>query len=852
MIDSQQYLSRAHDRAGDSPLPHGRVWNNLGPFVLVLLELALILLTVYLFKIEPNLPFLAVLCLAAGGFLVHAWLPPRFRLAFFCLLSLASAVLLFGWQTAGWFLGLGGVLIALPHLPVPWKYRVLLIAAAGFMLALWRIESTESFWPLLASMFMFRLIVYVYDCRHERTQPPLWHTLAYFFALPNLCFTLFPVIDFKTFRQTYYDDEPYTVYQSGVSWIVRGLTHLLAYRFVKYYLLPAPHQLADLPNLLLFLGANYALYLRISGWFHIITGMLHLFGFNLPRTHQNYFLASSVSDVWRRINIYWKDFMAKVFFYPAFFALHGWGRSVALVVASLWVFVVTWLLHSYQVFWLRGELPLTPKGAILWLSAGGAATVSLLFDLRRAGKDSRPAPSNSGREWLRREALAAAVHTLKIAGTFLLVSFFWACWTVPRFVVSLRGLAVPSASAVPSILAIGACVGSMMAAGVLVQFVWTWLHRRRVLPLTLSFSGSAVLQAAVLLALVAAGIPRVGETFGPQVAEVLATLRLEATTPVEAAVAVQGYYEEIADTSVQASPLVGLPGLPERKRPPPVYTDMSRRADDFLERDLIPGWSGEIAGHHLTVNNLGMRDRPGITQEKPAGVCRLAFVGSSVLMGYGVGDEETFTRLLEAHLNAARPGGVGRVEVLNFGTGKSHAIHRLTLIERKVLAFNPDAIYYVAHQDEYLGTVRHLTMLLDRRNELPVYLSEIVQQAGIRSETPPGQVEARLQSFAPQILRGIYADIVQQCRQRGTLPVWIYLPLPGVRDAKFESLPLMELAKESGFIVLNLAKWDAGHAPEAVKADRYHTNALGHQLIAERLGTLLRERSDALPACAHP
>ncbi len=830
------------------PLPYGRG----SAFALVALQLALILLTVHLFKIEPNLPFLAVLCLAAGGFLVHTWLPRRFRLAFFCLLSLASAVLLFGWTTAGWLLGLGGGLIALAHLPVPWKYRVLLIAAAGGVLVLWRIESTEAFWPVLASMFMFRLIIYLYDCCHERVQPPLGHTLAYFFALPNLCFTLFPVIDFKTFRETYYDEEPFTIYQSGVRWIARGLIHLLAYRLVKYYLLPAPHQLTDLPHFLFFLGTNYALYLRVSGWFHIITGMLHLFGFNLPRTHQNYFLASSVSDVWRRINIYWKDFMAKVFFYPAFFALHGWGRSAALVAASLWVFLVTWLLHSYQVFWLRCELPVTRKGAMLWLTTGAVVSLSLLFDLRRAGKASRSAPSDSGREWLRREAAAAAILTLKIVGTFFLVSFFWACWTVPGFVFSLRVLATPSASTVPGIMAVGACVAGIVAVGVLVQLVRAALRRGGVLPLSLSFSGSVALQTAALLALVAAGTPQVGEALGPQVAEVLATLRLESTTPVEAAVAVQSYYEEIADTSIQASPLMGLPGLDERKRPPPVYTDITRPVDDFLERELIPGWSGEIGGHRFTINNLGMRDRQGITQEKPTGVCRLAFVGSSVLMGYGVGDEETFTRLLEARLNAERPSGLSRVEVLNFGMGKSHAIHRRTLIARKVLAFNPDALYYVAHQDEYMGTVRHLTLLINQRRELPTYLREIAQQAGIGSETPPGQSEILLQRFAPRILRGVYADIVEQCSQRGILPVWVYIPMPGVRDAAFESSPLMQLAEESGFRVLNLAKWNAGHAPEAVKADRHHANALGHQLIAERLGALLRERPDSLPACAQP
>src|SRR5262245_20849335 len=75
-------------------------------FLAVGVQLALILLTIHLFKFEPKHPFLAVMCLGAGGFVVHAWLPPRFRLAFFCLLSLVSAVVLLGWSMAGWIIGL--------------------------------------------------------------------------------------------------------------------------------------------------------------------------------------------------------------------------------------------------------------------------------------------------------------------------------------------------------------------------------------------------------------------------------------------------------------------------------------------------------------------------------------------------------------------------------------------------------------------------------------------------------------------------------------------------------------------------------------------------------------------------
>jgi len=69
--------------------------------------------------------------------------------------------------------------------------------------------------------------------------------------------------------------------------------------------------------------STFLLYLRISGQFHLVIGMLYLFGFRLPETHHRYLLASSFTDFWRRINIYWKDFMMKLVYYPSFFCCAG-------------------------------------------------------------------------------------------------------------------------------------------------------------------------------------------------------------------------------------------------------------------------------------------------------------------------------------------------------------------------------------------------------------------------------------------------------------------------------------------------------------------------------------------------
>src|SRR5262249_13930886 len=154
-------------------------------------------------------------------------------------------------------------------------------------------------------------------------------------------------------------------------------------------------------------------------------------------------------------------------------------------------------------------------------------------------------------------------------------------------------------------------------------------------------------------------------------------------------VAVQGYYEEALEARVPTgSWLAALEG-----RPTPhssrTYTEMTRESDALLQRELIPGWTGDVDAVPLTINPFGMRDQPRRTQQEPTGTSRVALVGSSVVMGYGVGDDETFPRLLEDRVNARRRDIDPQYEFLNFGTGKSFVIQRRVLLDRKVLLLVP-------------------------------------------------------------------------------------------------------------------------------------------------------------------
>ena len=205
---------------------------------------------------------------------------------------------------------------------------------------------------------MLRLIVYL---RQEVRSAPsgLKEFLAYFYLLPNYYFLLFPVVDFTTMRRSRYRRDIHEIAQQGIQWMVRGTVQLLLYRLVDSWRGdPSPATVTSLPALVANLVLTFMLYLRVSGQFHIIVGMLHLFGYDLPETNRNYGLATSFLDLWRRISIYWKDFMVKVFYFPVFFRLRKRGERSAQLIATAVVFMRPGP-HSYQYFWLRGSFLLT-------------------------------------------------------------------------------------------------------------------------------------------------------------------------------------------------------------------------------------------------------------------------------------------------------------------------------------------------------------------------------------------------------------------------------------------------------------------------------------------------------------
>ena len=367
---------------------------SMRKFLSIVIQLGLLVLVTRHYKLENAGFYRNIMYLTFAGFIIHYFLPLGYRLPFFLLLSLAGILTVFGVANGTWFIGMGLVLISLCHLPVPFFARVVALITAGVVLAAARVgwlvvPWSEAILPILASMFMFRLIVYLYDLKHQREQTSVSHTLAYFFLLPNVVFPLFPVVDYKTFRRTHYDTNQHQVYQTGVKWMFHGVVHVLLYRCVNYYLVISPADVANVSNLVQYMVSNFLLILRLSGMFYMSIGVLHLFGFNLPEPMHFYYLASSsFTDFWRRANIYWKDFMQKVFFYPVYFRLRKLsktkhsaasdGTAIALLLSTLFVFFVTWFFHAYQWFWIRGTFLLSAPDVLFWVFFGVLVAINCI------------------------------------------------------------------------------------------------------------------------------------------------------------------------------------------------------------------------------------------------------------------------------------------------------------------------------------------------------------------------------------------------------------------------------------------------------------------------------------------
>jgi D-alanyl-lipoteichoic acid acyltransferase DltB (MBOAT superfamily) len=802
-------------------------------FAAIAVQLGLVLLLLRQFQIESS-AFRLLAIVAFAGFAVHAFLPLPARLPFFSALSLLSIPLTLGAANGAWLIGIGFVLIAACHLPVSFRARGLILLALGALLIAQRgrllpTPWSEAIWPILGSMFMFRLIAYFYDLRHDKVPVTPAQSVSYFFMLPNACFPLFPVIDFKTYRRSHYSADAYLTYQKGVNWIVRGVLHLILYRYIYYHVTLAPAEVTGPAQLLQYLTANFLLYLRVSGLFHLVVGMVHLFGFELPETHKRYFLAASFTDFWRRINIYWKDFMQKVFYFPAVFALKRFGTNNAIIIATLYVFLLTWLLHSYQWFWLRGSWLLAWHDMLFWAVLGVLVVANSLYEIKYGRKRSL-GTQTSAVTWQ-----DSVLTVAKTYGTFWFICILWSFWTSESITdwlalwPALKGPYTLEALFFPlltlGVIAVGSITRPVAdSAGATGKAQRAWISER-------------TMTVALLLALVLVSIEGVHTRIGTEFGTLVHSLRSGHLSRLDNAKLERGYYEGLLSVDRFNSQLWEVYSKKPANWLEVENAGLKRFVGGFGQTELIPSFVSTTKYGTITINRWGMRDKD-YAPTRPEGALRAAVLGASSVMGWGVGDGETFEALLEDRLNREPVStAFKQVELMNYGIPGYQPPGQLAAFER-ALELRPNAVMFIATGREISRSASYLAEVVHKRLPIPYpALAAIVERAGAIAGMEETAALKLLQPHGAEILRVVYGLIAQRSIEQGIRPVWVFLPQVRGGSWQEETPETVRIATDAGFAVINLADVYAGHDHATLRLAEWddHPNQLGHRLVAEAL-----------------
>ena len=125
-------------------------------------------------------------------------------------------------------------------------------------------------------------------------------------------------------------------------------------------------------------------------------------------------------------------------------------------------------------------------------------------------------------------------------------------------------------------------------------------------------------------------------------------------------------------------------------------TEMARYAqevkiiihDNFFRHR--PNIKGIYYGVEIKTNSIGWREDRDYPLKKPSGIKRVIVLGDSITLGWGVEQYQTYSKVLEHHLNND-PTLQFRYEVINTGVGNYNTSLELEMLKR-TLPYDPDII----------------------------------------------------------------------------------------------------------------------------------------------------------------
>lgn len=786
-------------------------FNNLLSKAGLIIQLTFVLLSLSYFEVEYNsgighiTPFIAI------GFILFLFLSEKPSKYVFLLVGLAVTYFAFGLAGGSVLIAITLGLIGICHLPIPGLLRWLIIFAVGAAFYLLRAElfympRIQMLVPFIASMFMFRIIIYMHDLKYSGLKASWLERVSYFLMFPNLCFLLFPIVDFKLFVNHHYTKFNAPLIQKGIKSLLRGLCHILVYRIIYHYIVLSPIDVAGPMDAFMYLVFSYTLILRLSGIFHLCLGFLQIFGYDLPKVFDNYFLASGPSDLWRRVNLYWREFMMKIFYYRVYIKIKSLGTIQALLITSLCVFLLTWFFHSYQWFWFQGTFLFSLNNTLFWLVLGIAVSTNAVIQYKKPLKKSR---KNSN--WNYSSALKLSVGTVLM---FLSMSILWSLWSSPTMNDWLFLMQQFQGGSLSEYCGIIAVIMSALLLLVIRQYVnakltiksWFSDENHRV-NTTWSLAGVCVLGGLILFKYQAP--PNIHNTIWLS----------EKLNKWDTAIEEEGYYEGILGKN---APVLWELQISRRD----LSSDIMKIDRSILIRALKPNVSTTYKGGRFTTNSLGMRDID-YDLRRSNKKYRVLLVGGSYELGAGVNDGENYESRLEEMLN-------DKVEIFNLAVG-GYNLPQVSHVVAHSKKYNGDALMTVFHTNEGARSVANLARLIKEGRHLPFdYLKVIKEKSGARQHMSKIEIRQRLEPFAEEIEKGFLRFVSGLCDKYGLQKIWVFLPATKVDVDNNYVDGIIKFATQLGYDCIDLRHVYEGLSAEdrIISKEDSHPNAPTHRKIA--------------------
>jgi hypothetical protein len=795
---------------------------KLAAFIPHLLTAGILLLLLQRYGIESHSPLQALLPLLGIVFALNYWMPEKFRFLFLSLASVAGCFFILDPVNAA-----GLVLIMLSvtlfigsKIEVRWKiifsvllFAVLVLARAGAI----PVPFIPFAIPLAGSMLMFRLMLVLYEKKFTKPESTFTQNFSYFMLLPNLGLPLFPIVDYKTFLRNNSPDDKEAI-QTGLRRMLMGILQLLIYRYIYMNVLPPLSGIHHATTAAVYLACSYLLILHLTGLMWIAVGYLGMLGFKLGPIFNNVFLVESFGDIWRRINIYWREFVMKVFYYPVYFRLRKKIKKPVLVSALI-VFTLTGLMHGWQWFWLLGNITFHSTGLFYWSILGICISLSLARQEMRAGKTKKQRNGFS----------AALIKMLSIAGMFLFMSFMWSLWNNPTFNDWLFFLGHFTEGDPSEWFIISGFVLIVIAIGTLLVY---FSKRITIIPgktITIFSAWPSLIVTALLLFYFTTG--NSSKLFPGIHDKVFATVISERLNSDDAEEATENYYDKMLATNGNGRRPWEM--TVEAADPKSGFEAACVRRHDMLMREIIPSKTTDLGTWKIISNQWGMRDKD-YAKEKTANTFRVALLGASYEMGSGVTQEKTFENVFEKMLNDSSK--ACQYEILNFAVGGYHPPQQVWVMENKVKEFHPDLALYFVHPEDRNRNDDYMANLVYHGYDL-LYpaLNATRNKAGARQGMSLSQLKNRFQPYNDSISDWSLQHILSSAQQQNARLVIVYLPSL-LADEQVEAdyyenfcrINKLEFVSMHGIFGTDVSPWK-------LATDETHPNEAANQLIAKFL-----------------